>query len=180
MNIYCKNYKCPFNKKLDEPINFKFSQVYTPFEGDKCNGKCSIHPYFSWFDDIKGDFRYEGSECSSWTANKEDPEYVGEDNALYCTQSSCSYNDGDKHGNHCSRKEILVEKATDGNTYLYGGTICKCYSLSKIRGHMDWFGRFLNNDGTAKGGHIDDNYAQKINKWQKTTRSYRTHIKQVP
>jgi len=172
MNILCKNYACKYNKKLDEGIVFKFSLVATPFEGDKCYGGCSIGPYLGWYDEEKGDIRYEGSECES----RPDYKFTDVDDKdrtldkMTCSQLNCQYCKGDEYGGSCTRVEILVDKYNDM-------WICKCYSLSKIRGHMDW-SRLLNHDGTPKGGSIDDAYAEKMNKWAKTTRSYRTHIKQ--
>jgi hypothetical protein len=160
MNIvYCKNYECPANEQLKEPIVFKMTDLYSPFEGDKCYGKCSSKsPCFEPFDISNGCFRYEGAGC-----------FVdGEENTLpYCGRTDCLNN----IQNDCNRPQILIDKSNDR-------WICRCYAQMKIRGHMDWFGRFLNNDGTAKGGHIDDDYANKMDKQQKTTRSYRTHMKQ--
>jgi hypothetical protein len=162
LKIYCKNYDCPYNKKLEEPYQFKFSQIYTPFEDDKCKGECSSKVYnFDMFNISKSDFVYELSECVNAIEEEEEPGG--------CYRTDCMYNEAG-----CERSEILVDKHLSTDKW-----VCKCYALPKIRGHMDWFGRFLNNDGTAKGGNIDDRDAEKMNKWTKTTRSYRTHMKQA-
>lgn len=160
MKIYCKNYNCPFNRKLDSPINFKYSQIYTPFEGDKCKGECTAKFYeFDQYNVDIADFTYELSECIH---ESKEVEPGG------CYRTDCLHNESG-----CTRPEILVDKH-----HPTGKWVCKCYSLPKIRGHMDWIGRLTNSDGTAKGGSIDDDYARKMNKYTKTTRSYRTHMKQ--
>lgn len=154
ISLYCKNENCPYNMKLEEPISFSFSAIYTPFEGDKCKGKCSIKPYFCNFYDIKGDFVDEGAECGI----TERPE-VG------CDRLDCVHN----QNGSCTRTEILVDKINDH-------WACKCFAYRKIRGHTDWSA--LLQGGHAKGGHIADADAEKMNKYAKTTRSYRTHMKQ--
>jgi len=175
-HIYCKNKKCEFYKFLDEPISFKFTKIYSPFEGDKCYGECSLRGYFTWFNEEKNGFRYEGSSCD--VDKDENINASEQDNYTYCSQSNCAHwksfmiDGSDAYGGECGREEILVDKERDE-------WACKCFSLSKIRGHWDWFGRFCNPDGSAKGGHIDDEYAKKMDKWKKTTRSYKTHMKQV-
>jgi hypothetical protein len=141
--------------KLEESISFSFSAIYTPFEGDKCNGKCSIKPHFCCFYDVIKDFVYEGAECG-----------ITERAEIGCDRLDCVHNENGS----CTRTEILVDRLNDH-------WACKCFSYRKIRGHTDWSA--LLQGGYAKGGHIDDAYAEKINKYAKTTRSYRTHMKQV-
>jgi hypothetical protein len=159
ISLLCKNYECPYNKKLEEPVSFSFSAIYTPFEGDKCNGKCST-PNFELvaFDYLEGDFRREGAACGMTALKSAD---------FTCSKVDCSHNEKAM----CTRSEILIDKEN-------GKWVCKCFAFRKIRGHTDWFS-LLNADGTAKGGNIDDNYAEKINRHAKTTRSYRTHMKQA-
>ncbi len=159
MKIYCKNYECQFNKKLEEPYQFKYSKIYTPFEDDKCRGECTIEPILTTFEEENKDFKYEVCQCG-----------VQSDVRHLCTKTDCTHNEAMQ----CTRLEILIDKHTPTNKW-----ICKCYAHSKFKGHMDWFSRFCNSDGTAKGGSIDDEYAKKMDKWQKTTRSYKTHMKQV-
>lgn len=156
ISLLCKNEKCPFNVKLKEPISFSFSAIYTPFEGDKCKGKCSIKPYFCSFDITIGDFVYEGAECG-----------ITQRTEVGCDREDCVHNENKK----CGREEILVDTLNDM-------WVCKCFAFRKIRGHTDWFS-LLKPDGTAKGGSVDDDYAAKINKHAKTTRSYRSHMKQA-
>jgi hypothetical protein len=155
-SCYCKNYECPYNQKI-EPISFSFSAIYTPFEGDKCNGKCGAKNYaFSYFDEIIGAFHYEGSGCVN----------SGDGFNSFCNRLDCVHNESKL----CTRPEILIDKEIDK-------WVCKCFSYRKIRGHIDWSA--LLQGGHAKGGHIDDRDAEKMNKYAKTTRSYRTHMKQV-
>ncbi len=157
MKIYCKNKTCSFYKFLDEPISFSFSQIYTPFEGDKCYGECiAPRQHFKPFMESIGDFLYEGADCDPARADD-----------YFCQRMDCVHNEKCE----CTRSEILVDKLNDR-------WVCKCFSFRKVRGHMDWFSRLCNPDGTAKGGSIDDSYAERMDKWKKTTRSYRTHIKQ--
>lgn len=153
--ILCKNYNCPNNIKLEKPISFSFSAIYVPFIDDKCEGKCSTIPQFNNFYDIEKDFVYEGAECGLTISYMQG-----------CHRLDCVHNENTK----CTRPEILVD-------IFQGRWACKCFAFRKIRGHIDWFG-LLKPDGTAKGGHVDDEYAQKINKYAKTTRSYRSHMKQ--
>lgn len=158
--IFCKNYKCSFNCPLPQPVNFKFSQIHTPFEGDVCKGECESQTYaFIDFEEEIKDFKYEGSEC--FLSNIEEPP-----KSSACIRIDCVHNEFKL----CTRGEILVDRLND----LW---VCKCFSFRKIRGHTDWSA--LLQGGKAKGGQIDDAYAEKINKHAKTTRSYRTHMKQI-
>ena len=156
--IYCKNEKCPKNKKLKTPINFKFSSIATPFEGDACKGECSAPPAFGSFYEQIGDFVYEGSECLRTDIPITLKQYG-------CDRADCGHNEK----TICTRPEILIDKLNDR-------WVCKCFAFRKIRGHTDWSA--LLQGGHAKGGHISDADAEKMNKYAKTTRSYRTHMKQ--
>ncbi len=42
IKVFCENYKCPYNKKLEKSIQFKFRKGhYEAFEGNECKGMCS-------------------------------------------------------------------------------------------------------------------------------------------
>jgi hypothetical protein len=156
-SLYCKNKKCQYFKFLDEPVSFKFSPIHTPFEGDKCNGVCNSENYaFMGFDEHISDFRYEGSEC----VNNKNMIDIG------CSRDDCVHNES----RLCTRSEILIDILNDK-------WVCKCFAFRKIRGHTDWSALLQN--GNAKGGHISDADAEKMNNYAKTTRSYRTHMKQA-
>jgi hypothetical protein len=160
--LYCKNKKCQNYKFLDEPISFSFSAIYTPFEDDKCYGKCKAEQMiFIPFEDVIKDFKYEGAMCLSDKEGR--PQKVLKS---FCDRIDCVHNE--KH--ECTRPEILVDKLND----IW---VCKCFAFRKIRGHTDWSA--LLQGGNAKGGHVSDADAEKMNKYAKTTRSYRTHMKQV-
>jgi hypothetical protein len=159
--IYCKNYECPFNRPLRDPINFKFSQIYVPFEDDKCKGYCnSKYCNFDRYDIDKAEFTYELACC----------ENDGEENTIdYCDREDCKNNEEGK----CIRIEILVDNHKETDKW-----VCKCFAFRKIRGHMDW--SVLLEGGRPRGGNIDDAYAEKLAADQKKTKSYRTHMKQKP
>ena len=145
--ILCKNYKCPYNKKI-EPVSFSFSQIYTPFEGDKCHGQCSASKYvLGEFDFNEHDIRYEGSACSLDLGGS-----PRDFNRSICGKMNCIHNED----RFCTRQEILIDS-------LKTLWVCKCFAFRKIRGHTDWFS-LLKPDGTAKGGHVDDKMANNMYK----------------
>lgn len=42
IKVWCENYKCQYNKKLEKPIQFKFRKMYyKAFEDDMCKGECT-------------------------------------------------------------------------------------------------------------------------------------------
>ena len=160
ISLYCRNLECPLNKKLEEPIKFKFSQIYTPFEGDECKGLCGSKGYcFAYYDEEIKDFKYEGAICAN----------DGEENTVsLCERADCVHNEKSS----CTRPEILIDN-------LNGQWACKCFSFRNIRGHRDW-SSLLTPDQRPKGGHIDDEYANKIHADRQKTHSYRTHMNQRP
>lgn len=74
---------------------------------------------------------------------------------MNCKRFDCLHNSNAE----CKRDEILIDKSKIDGEEVW---ICRCFSQTKISGHMDWMGRFVNQDGTAKGGQIDDSYAEKM------------------
>jgi hypothetical protein len=167
MKIFCQNKDCRFYKALLEPEQFKFSQIYVPFEDDKCHGECAVKEYaFASFDESVNDFRYEGSFCLSAYEDK-----IG-NLSSFCDNVKCASNENKK----CTRSEILVDEVKTREHWHWA---CKCYSLPKIRGHID-FSSLLQPNGTAKGGSIDDEYANKMHVDKNKTKSFRTHMRQKP
>jgi len=82
-----------------------------------------------------------------------------------CSTGRCLF-----EGNGCIKDVIFIEKDKDG--------VPRCLNYSDIsRGHKDWF-QNLNPDGTPKGGHIDDDYANKMDKDKKANKSFRDHLRQ--
>lgn len=90
---------------------------------------------------------------------------------LNCKKIECIWNEGST----CTRNEILVDSIID----LTGKKVfvCRCFSNEKISGHLNW-SALLNSDGTAKGGSVDDAYANRLAAEKKKTKSYRTHMNQ--
>ena len=82
-----------------------------------------------------------------------------------CIDRDCLFNNG---ADLCSRDEIGIDKDNK----------CMSHSLKRISGHMDWIGRFVNPDGTAKGCHIDDDYAVKVDHDNKVNKSFPDHTRQ--
>ena len=115
MKIYCRNYTCEHNKKLDKPVKFCYGKHYVSFvEDDKCEGECSKDFCGFVTKDIIGfSSKYKIAECSKGSEKT-------------CGRR-CARN---KEGN-CDRKEILVDKFS-------GCWMCKCQSDELITGHMDW------------------------------------------
>jgi hypothetical protein len=136
--IYCKNTECKFNKKLDKPINFRYSKYSTPFDDNLVEGSCRIIPLIKAveFNDIN--FKIEQPTC-----NKSEG---------ICQEIDCAHNENGS----CIRDDIMIDISLISHEF-----ICKCFSNKSISGHVDWF-KNLNSDGTSKGGHISDSEAMKI------------------
>lgn len=118
MKIYCLNYSCGYNRKLEEPIHFVYGRFYVPLfsskEENACEGECSRDFCGFIAREIIGiTAKYKFAECSRGSEKT-------------CGQR-CLWN---KEGN-CDRRAILVDKNVD--TWA-----CKCHSDEKISGHMDW------------------------------------------
>jgi hypothetical protein len=118
MKIYCRNYKCGYNRKLEEPVHFIYGRFYVPLFSSKdenlCEGEC-----------IKDFCGFVAKEITSHSTKQKVAE-CSQGTEKTCGQR-CLWN---KEGN-CDRRVILVDKNID--TW-----ICKCYSNDKISGHMDW------------------------------------------
>ena len=116
MKIYCRNYACEHNKKLEKPVRFYYNRFYTPIgEIDgKCEGECSKSFCGFISKDITGySSKHKIAECSKGLEKT-------------CGRR-CARN---KEGN-CDREEILVDKISDC-------WACKCQSDALITGHRDW------------------------------------------
>jgi hypothetical protein len=147
--IYCNNCECKFNEALEKPFVFSFGRL-TSSLGDPVKGKCKF------------------SDVELYSAPYEDENYkleqpVCRQRAGFCLFFQCASNNGE---GECSRQDILVDSSLITHQFL-----CKCFSVRKLSGHIDW-SRNLQSNGTAKGGHIDDAYAQKMNNDNKKFKSF--------
>jgi hypothetical protein len=87
-----------------------------------------------------------------------------------CNKQACLWNVEKK----CSRGEILVDKLeVHGEPYW----ICRCYSNKSFSNHRDWT-QNLNSDGTPKGGHVDDDYSEKMHHQDTVTKIFPDHMRQ--
>ena len=139
MKIYCTNNECQHYRVLEEPSQFVFNKLRIPFSDEKINGFCSIIPQINPVTYESPDFRREQSVCHQSQG--------------ICKQLICLHN----NEGACLRDEILIDEAIISK-YI----VCKCFSNRSLSGHVDWF-KNLKSDGTAKGGHISDIEAKKIN-----------------
>jgi hypothetical protein len=136
--IYCTFKNCRHYKELEKPVLFQVSKLSTPFPDDWIEGCCDLkfpNIMDTYYEDTS--FKMEQPLCT---------QVPGE-----CYEEKCAYNSDCI----CCRDDIIV-----GESLISHDSICKCFSVKKIKGHWDW-SRNLNSDGTAKGGHISDSEANK-------------------
>lgn len=147
--IYCKNKKCKNYKSLNEvtsqgSVTFNYDlRHYNPIGKDVFEGMCGkslgmLNHYYETHD------MFTPSAVCDVNSNEK---AVGD-----CNATDCSWN----HGRVCERKIVFVDNSL--LTKLYS---CKNYAHTVLKDRIDIL-KFLNNDGTAKGGHIDDDYANKM------------------
>ena len=163
MKIWCKNYNCPENRKLDLPVLVKPRKNYIPI-GEE-------------------DILYSG-ECQSKILNIAPVGLLGvkvdysvalcviskEKNAemFICGRENCVHNSNQK----CLKDEIIIDSIiVDKEIYW----VCKNFSQTKISGHKDWSAN-LDSEGHPKfGGHIDDSYSEKLDHENRVARNYPDH-----
>jgi len=154
--IYCNNTECEDNKIFDEPQTYKPNENYNGYWDIKVCGKCSYENIcFVYIIDTENNCKYKMAGCAESSSSEQ----------CFCERFDCLNNE---NGN-CSRDKIRVElQKVNGTTYY----ICKAFSNKKISGHFDW-------TQYPKGGHIDDEYAQKIDHDNRVSRSYPGHFRQA-
>jgi hypothetical protein len=147
INIYCNESQCKYCQKLETPVLYNFdNEHYKAFSDDLYTGKCTNKgPFFGVREGKNRDTYFIETFCDNVL---EDEIFCD----LTCDRYDCSWC---SHG-LCSRSMVFISKS-----FLSGNMICKSYSQTKIKGHRDWMS-ILNPDGTAKGGHIDDDYAKRL------------------
>jgi hypothetical protein len=147
--VYCDCLNCDSCKKIEIPVKLNFdNEHYKGFDNSVFRGKCfsSEICFVPGYFDSESFYR-EYSACNSTVHLIESQNTI-----VKCFMTSCAWNDGKK----CTRAIIFCNRDN-----LVNDITCKSYSQKKIKGHRDWFS-ILNPDGTAKGGHIDDAYAKKL------------------
>jgi len=125
MIIYCCNYECEHNEKLNKPINFEFNLGYRSMWNNEnpCEGKCTKNFCGFTYAELKGNSaKHKASICSLGSIEK-------------CEAENCLWNNKGK----CTRKELLVDKMMiNVGSDTEDIWVCKCRSDKKISGHMDW------------------------------------------
>ncbi len=146
--IYCNNVNCKHNSEVAKPTYFSFNKIgnFVPLESNEVLGKCSRKGYDLMHVDVNtGNVHYEVAACHN-SSNME---------ALTCDKVNCLHN----KSRLCSKKEIWISRFDPIKEPEMWH--CRCFSHTKISGHRDW-SNLLQSDGTSKGGHIDDSYAEKM------------------
>lgn len=159
MKVYCNNKECKHYKSLEKPVPLRLTKFRVPFGDDLIEGECSINPIIQGSDFISHNFKCLQPMCLG------KQELKG-----FCSQEECLWNDEEK----CTREELFIDKSLISKRW-----ICRCFSHRSISGHTDW-SRNLNSDGTPKGGHVDDNYGNKLDKDNKSSKSFSDHMRQRP
>jgi hypothetical protein len=164
--VYCKNYSCKFNKGLSEPKDFQFRRFYKPLGEDSvCHGECTLSEYnFIPVGISTTKVDYDLSLCGS---------YGGEEGLIEseCLKTTCLWNEDKK----CIRGEVLIDKLDIQRESYW---CCRCFSNRSFSNHRDWT-QMMNHDMTPKGGHIDDDYSEKMHHNDTVTKSFNTHTRQA-
>jgi hypothetical protein len=151
---YCNNLKCRYFKPLLMPVEFNFDKPhFKAFESSHFTGKCDIidHPDMMDYCETIENHRCNSAICLAEHVNRK---FVSELPGQ-CAKTNCLFNqDREKK---CFKDVIFVDASSDAPETFE----CKSYSRRGCPGHRDWFS-LLNPDKTAKGGQIDDNYANKM------------------
>jgi hypothetical protein len=147
--IKCNNLGCKFCEKLDEPVTFSWNKYnFTPFDDSLVTGRCIRHGYdFMPVGVATKNLEYKMAMC-----------HVSEHEGIHvCDRNDCLHNEN----RICMRDVIWVNKTPLLPEAEYWH--CRCFSDKKFAGHRDW-SALLNPDKTAKGGHVDDDIADKMYK----------------
>ena len=160
--IYCKNYHCPENRKLESPVKINLRKFYTPIGSDNlCSGECQNKIPNMVSAGLSGEnVEYSVALCVLTSENSK--------NDFMCNRTNCVNNIDNK----CLKDEIIVDKLIVGNEPYW---VCKNFSQTKISGHMDMM-RLVDSDGHPKfGGHVDDDYATKLDNDNRKFKSFSGH-----
>lgn len=169
--ICCKNYNCPENNKLEDPILITFGRFYTSIgkEDNLCFGECKskiLNLVSAGLSNMK--VKYSVALCIPTKERNAKMEKIRLD-IFICSRKDCANNNGKK----CLKDKIIVDKLIIEDEEYW---VCKNFSQTKISGHRDW-SRNLSG-GVAKGGHIDDEYANRLDHDNKVNKSYGNHMRQ--
>jgi hypothetical protein len=151
--IYCNNTACPNYKTLNTSVKFNFdNKNFKAWDDDLFTGTCSAHcTGFVMYEPDLERYYAQSARCLGESLSSDIP----------CLVKECSWNDS----KGCTRKTIFVDKDKILRVF-----VCRSFSATKIRGHRDWFN--LLNGNQARGGHIDDDYAIKMDKKARTFTSF--------
>jgi hypothetical protein len=160
MDIYCNNKACNYYEGIEDSVTLNFDNPhYKPFLNDTYAGKCKCaQPCMCTL--IQRDTKLVDrsvvcgpSGLESWGQSPVIPQ---------CLATNCLWNEYKL----CRKPIIFVNKS-----YITDQWTCKNYS-PQIDQHKINLWRFVNSDGTAKGGHIDDDYSEKMDQDRRKFRLY--------
>jgi len=157
MKIYCNNLDCIDNEKLEEPVSFKPNKNYVSlFPSTNFQGICKNEGYsFIPIGISEKNTHHKLASCCKDVESLE-----------ICHREDCSNNVNKK----CGRDVIFVDKI-QGIDFVFWQ--CKCYSLKKISGRMDW-SRFPQKSGVS----LTDDEARNMNHDNTVSKMYPDHLRQ--
>lgn len=166
IEIFCNNKDCCWYKGIPP-------EKYLPYENFKgfwdiiVSGKCTNpNIYFEKYDFSSNNIKYIRAICYSHNNSKElNFDEIGIFDSVLCERKDCLYN----KDLTCSREKIRVEVEKIEDEVIFS---CKAFSNKKISGHFDWTRYPI-------GGNIDDTYAEKLDRDNRATKSYSTHMRQA-
>ena len=158
--IYCRNYSCSENKRLESPVSVNIRRFYEPVvkEDNLYFGECQSKILSLVSTGISGTkVKYSVALCVS-TKDKDVETFI-------CSREDCIYNSSKR----CQRDKIIVDRLVVENMIYW---VCKNFSQNRISGHKDWSSN-LDSGGHPKfGGHLDDDVAEKLDSENRKFKSF--------
>jgi len=156
MKVYCKNESCAFFKRCENHLLNRGVRAINQFDSDIYKGECKLSSVRIDTELKKSNgFLYKDCCCK-----KEGPKTVVINDTTVACDSDCTHNSK----GFCTKHEVGILKSANGNW------ACALFSNWKRAGHMD-FSNF------PKGGHVDDQYADKMAADKLKIKSYPKFIK---
>jgi len=165
LEIYCNNEKCKYFNKLEKQVKFNFdNEHYRGFDTSLFCGKCKLESVNIGLGTYESrNLLYYSAPCLECQTDI----FVNSVEKYECLAGDCLWN----KNKACERKLIFVD-----NNLLTKEFSCKSYAPQPQKSKINIW-RFINSDGSPVGGHIDDDYAERMYQDTLKMKSYPGHTR---
>jgi hypothetical protein len=160
--IHCNNNKCVYFEKNNDVFKYNKNSITEHSTCGLC-GRTSLKIEDSMIDTDRTTHNMAICKDKSYLNTDEVDNPICTHKTIMCDKMLCEY----YFEGRCDRPEIFINSKLVGDEDIWE---CKCFSRRGFVGHRDW-SRY------PQGGHIDDDYAEKLQHNNEVARSFPDHLR---